>query len=567
MKNKKTSKLSKFLSWLDQNILTTLVGILIVMIPLYPKIPLAELIEGYIVRMRLEDLLVLFTFLVYLVQLIRKKVSIPKNFVTYAILAYLGVGVLSSLSAVFITHTVPNQRAHILKLILHWVRRVEYLSLYFVTYSAIRSKKDLKLFLKIALITLTGVVVYGIGQKYFYFPAFSTMNREFSKGVKLYLQPNTRLFSTFGGHYDLAAYLMMLLMFTLPAAWLAKKGLRRIFLYLLSILSYWSLVLTTSRTSFIGYVVGISLIALMLIRFKGFWWSAKKWLFTMFFSFIIMFSFSDLLERFTQVIPNRQTRETVLVIQKMINQPFVSKPENSQSVSELPSLFAFLFKGEELTTIEVSEEEAATLANVASKSDRPPTTVKPTPTPDPSLPTDVTSESEEIRKQAAEDEGKEYTGPSYSENALKYGLSMGIRLDVLWPQAIAGFMKNPLLGSGYATLVKRNVDEFTFAESTDNDYLRMLGETGLLGTLTFLGAIYYGFTYARSSYLKQSSPKKINLVSLGSIGAIVGLLTTATYIDVFESSKVAYTFWMIMAVAVYLYQANTKNRSKNAQVS
>lgn len=553
--------MKKILTWLDHNLLTILAGFLIAFIPLYPKIPLAELIQGYIVRLRLEDLLVFFALGVWLIQLIRRKVVFPRNPVSYLILAYLAVGLLSSLSAVFLTETVPMEKAHLLKLILHWVRRVEYFALYFITFSAIRSKKDLVLFLKIATLTLFGVVLYGIGQKYFYFPAFSTMNREFSKGVRLYLQPNTRLFSTFGGHYDLAGYLMMLLMFTLPAAWVATKKYLRWGLYLLSAFAYWSLVLTTSRTSFIGYLVGLTLIAVLLAKYRGFWWTARRYFVTMLISLVIMFSFSDLLERFTQVIPNKDTREKILAIQTIINQPFVSEPAGSQSVAELPSLFAFLFKGETLTPVELSDAEKNTLANVASKSDRPPSPVKPTPTPDPALPTDVTGESEQIRRDAAEAEGKEYTGPSYSANALKYGLSMGIRLDVLWPQAIKGFLTNPLLGSGYATLVKSNVDEFTYAESTDNDYLRMLGETGILGTVTFLAILFFLVKQALAN-VKESS-RELDLISLGALGAVVAMLVTATYIDIFESSKVAYTFWMIAGLVTYLYSRREVQKNEN----
>ena len=55
------------------------------------------------------------------------------------------------------------------------------------------------------------VAVYGFGQKYLYWPAFSTMNREFSKGWVLYLTEHARVLSTFGGHYDLAAFIMMVL--------------------------------------------------------------------------------------------------------------------------------------------------------------------------------------------------------------------------------------------------------------------------------------------------------------------------------------------------------------------
>ncbi len=544
----------RFISWLDNNILTLLSGILIIIIPLYPKIPLAELIQGYIVRMRLEDLLVMGALVIWSVQLLRKKIIFPKNLITKGMIIYLLIAILSMLSALFITETVPLERSHVLKLILHWFRRLEYFSIFVITYSALRTKKDVLLLIKVALLTLAGVVLYGIGQKYFYFPAFSTMNREFSKGVRLYLQPNTRLFSTFGGHYDLAAYLMIMLCFTLPAGWLTNSKLIKWAFYTLSIFAYWCLVLTTSRTSFIGYLVGISLIAALLIRVKGLWWCIKHYILTMFASLVIMFSFSNLLERFTQIIPDQKTRETILTFQKIVNQPFVGEPEGKNTVSELPSLFAFLFKTEPLKPIDLTDAEKTQLDLVASDSDMPPSPNKPSPTPTSELPSDVSSGEESIRKDMIEDAGGTYDGPGYSPNALKYGLSLAIRLDALWPQAIKGFMKNPLLGSGYATLNKNSVNEFTYAESTDNDYLRMLGETGLLGSIAFLSIIYFALRFAAINL--NSKDETTRIIGLGFIGASVGMLVTATYIDVFESSKVAYTYWTLAALVAYLYEKN-----------
>lgn len=543
--------MKKILSWFDHNLLTILTGFLIVFIPLYPKLPLAELIQGYIVRLRLEDLLVLFTFGIWFIQLARRKIVFPKNPLTYAILIYLAIGLLSTLSAIFLTHSVPLIQDHIFKIVFHWIRRIEYFSLYFITISALRRKSDFILFIKTTLITLAGVVIYGMGQKYLYWPAFSTMNREFSKGVKLYLQPNTRLFSTFGGHYDLAAYLTILLSFTVPAFWVVKSKTQKIIFSLLSLFGYWCLVLTTSRTSFIGYVVATTVIALLLMRRYSWWWSLKHWLVTMVISLIIMFSFSNLLERFTQVIPNPQTRSTIIAIQKIVNQPFVREPNESQTVSELPSLFAFLIKSQPLQTIELTDAEKTQLGYVASSSDLPPSPILPSPSPQ-NLPADVSSSEEKIRQDALESQGKLYTGSGYSPNALKYGLSMGIRLDALWPQAIKGFLSNPLLGSGYSTLVKTNTNEFTYAESTDNDYLRMLGETGILGTIAFLATLYLVFKF--SLFLVSQPNQGDYLLGLGGVGASLSLLVTASYIDVFESSKVAYTFWIMAAMIVYRYE-------------
>lgn len=538
------------LHWLDTHLLLILTGFLLVFIPLYPKLPLAELLQGYIVRLRLEDILILVAFLVYLVQLARRVVPPPRHPLAYAILAYLTVGLLSTLSAIYVTHTVPDARDHLLKIWLHWFRRIEYFSVFFLAYASIRHKSDLKLLIKIMVLTLLGVVVYGMGQKYLYWPAFSTMNREFSKGVRLYLQPNTRLFSTFGGHYDLAAYLSILLSLLVPAAWTAKKWLSSLALGALFLLAYWCLVLTTSRTSFVGYLVSLTLVAWLLRRHYSTWWVLKRYLATLFASLIIMFSFSNLLERFTQVIPNPDTRTAILAIQSRLNEPFVKEPDGKSGVAEIPSLLALLFKSKPLAPIELTPVERADLGFIASPSDLPPTSASPLPTP--LLPSDVSPGEQAIRDAAAVDSGKPPVVGSYSPNALKYGLSMGIRLDVLWPQAIAGFLSNPLLGSGYSTLVKRTVGDFTYAESTDNDYLRILGETGLLGLITFFACV---LLVVRAALVLTRSPNRLDyLLGLGGVGATAALLTTAVYIDVFESSKVAYTYWMFAALIYYRYQ-------------
>ena len=135
---------------------------------------------------------------------------------------------------------------------------------------------------------------------------------------------------------------------------------------------------------------------------------------------------------------------------------------------------------------------------------------------------------------------------TWSDNALKYGLSLAIRLDTLWPNAIKGFMKNPLLGSGYATLNKETAYHFTEAESTDNNYLRILGETGLLGFLTFFGIIFISLRYS-FKYIFDKDKLKASL-AIGLVAGSIGLMANASYIDVYAASKVAFTYWGIVGV-------------------
>src|SRR3989344_305439 len=208
--------MSKLLKWLDDHILEYLSFALLIFIPLYPKIPLADLIPGYIVRLRLDDVLVGVTFLIWIIWLIRGKVSLKGNPLLIPLGIYVLVGFISSLSAIFITRTVPTDEIHIAKLFLNWARRIEYFSVFFIFFSTIKSLSQIKKYVYVAAIVLLAVSIYGFGQKYLYWPAFSTMNREFSKGVKLYLTEHARVLSTFGGHYDLAAYLMMVLTIFIP---------------------------------------------------------------------------------------------------------------------------------------------------------------------------------------------------------------------------------------------------------------------------------------------------------------------------------------------------------------
>jgi len=146
---------------------------------------------------------------------------------------------------------------------------------------------------------------------------------------------------------------------------------------------------------------------------------------------------------------------------------------------------------------------------------------------------------------------------TWSDNALKYGLSFAIRLDELWPNAINGFKRNPLLGSGFATLNKKEFYQFTEAESTDNNFLRTLGETGLLGVITFYGAILSLLVFLYRNQ-KQHRQEILMIANLSFIAASVGLLLNASYIDVFASSKVAFTYWALSG-ALLAYNLHVKS--------
>src|SRR3989338_2138176 len=109
--------------WFDDHILEYLSFALLIFIPLYPKIPIAEILPGYIVRLRIDDLLVAFAFVIWLIWLIRKKVTLRGNPLLIPMVLYILIGFLSTLSAIFINKTVPVDKLHITKLYLHFLRR------------------------------------------------------------------------------------------------------------------------------------------------------------------------------------------------------------------------------------------------------------------------------------------------------------------------------------------------------------------------------------------------------------------------------------------------------------
>lgn len=130
--------------------------------------------------------------------------------------------------------------------------------------------------------------------------------------------------------------------------------------------------------------------------------------------------------------------------------------------------------------------------------------------------------------------------------------STSIRLNVEWPRSIRSLEKNPLLGTGYSSITL----------ATDSDYLRALGETGLLGFFAF----FLIFARVVTSFAGELPlQKKYSGIELGFMagvyGAITGVLLNAVFIDIFEASKFAIIFWLISGIAVVLSRSKTNEKN------
>lgn len=529
---------NKPLKWLDKHLLELLAGFLLAFLPLYPKWPLFDVLPGYIVRVRLEDFIILFALTIFAIQVKRGKAKLRSNPLFKPIALYWLIGLLSSVSAILITRSVPLETAHVGKLFLHWARRVEYMSVAFIFFSAIQSTQSLKRILKVFVVTAVLVSLYGFGQKYLAWPVYSTMNREFAKGWRLILTEHARVSSTFAGHYDLAAFSLAGL--STLASFIILTTNRYKYLYMLSfLLLFATLLLTASRTSFIAYLASLTILCFLLIKKIGFKKSAVSWVLFMIVSGVGIRSFGTLYSRFAHILMLDR-------VEIFVQEQFIAR-----------------LKPKPAADIQVTGD----LSLVYTETDTPPTVVKPPPAPG-ELPPDVYQSIPESFPEASlsaipatSGTGLEGKSRTYSDSAYRYGLSSAIRFDALWPRALEGLKKNPLLGSGYSTLTKVETTEFTEAESTDNDYLRALGETGILGFMAFYGI--FALVIYKSFVFFQATKDKITTIYLaGFIAAIFGLLINALYIDVFESSKVAYTLWALIGITFGIISTSKPKHEK-----
>lgn len=461
------------------NIFRPLLAILILFIPLYPKFPLANFSDTY-VALRLDDIVIALIFLIWLIRQVKLRFPVFSKKITWLILAYFLAITTSTLMAVLVYQTEPVNL-----LLLHLFRRFEYISLFFITLEAVNLKKDLLYPYLLLLLSVTGIAIYGYGQKYLQFPVISTMNEEFSKGQLLQMNIWTRISSTFAGHYDLAAYLSLVLIIIFGVMLIYKNIFLRIFSLILFLIGFHLLVLTASRISIFAFWGG-SFISLLLIR-KYLW-----------------------------IIPI-----SALVLLSM----FQSVDLNKRLLATLP-----LFK---IRSAPTSIPQPTTIPTpVPTTSIQPPTGQVPVSTPKP-IPTI-------IRHGPVE----EYTPIDIDVGVARSG---EIRFNVEWPRAVTAFRKNPLTGTGLGSI----------SLATDNDYLRLLGESGLLGLFTFF--IPFLYLLKRSlGLLKIKKPGSQILLELVFVGVLISAFTNAIFIDIFEASKVAYTLWIFVGIYHQLSKFNQK---------
>lgn len=136
--------------------------------------------------------------------------------------------------------------------------------------------------------------------------------------------------------------------------------------------------------------------------------------------------------------------------------------------------------------------------------------------------------------------------PSGGEVTLDPGGAVRV---VVWKNAWDHFLKSPLLGTGYTSI----------GTGSDNQYLRTLAETGILGLGTFLiivGTVLYKL-YKGYKYFAEGTLEKMFIAAL--IAGIIGILCEAVLIDIFDSSKIAIFLWFLVGLGmVIIYHSHEK---------
>lgn len=563
--------MKKITKWIYDNGLFLLTLFLLVVIPLYPKLPLVD-VKNTWVYIRAEDFIVFIVLIVYGYFLLKKKVTLNTP-LTIPILAFWILGGLATIHGVLLFFpTIANVFPNVA--LLSYIRHIEYMSVFFVAFAGMRQKE----FLKTVIIVVSGVFIvaclYGLGQKYASLPAFLTMNEEFAKGVPITLSALSRVPSTFAGHYDFAAYLALFI----PLFAALFFGVRNIFIKAFFagtiLLGLLLMFMTVSRVSFFAVLVGIAFTIFILKR-KLILLSIPVILIL---GIMVTLTQSSLFARFgntvreVDVLVNGKTGAAVGNVEYVPVSYLYEKNVKLQRIDD----------EEKLNQALQGEVEEASAAGI----------VRRLPLPYELLPADTLVplvKASNISNGETLPQGTGYINLSLSpvknrvgdfyyelspnisttdvinfhgnflvKTASAYDLSFTTRFQGEWPNALHAFMRNIFLGSGYGSV----------SLAIDNNFLRMLAEVGLLGTGAFILLLIIVGIYAYKTY-KYIESKLTKTFVVGICAGIIALTLNATLIDVFEASKVAFLLWTLIGItlAVITLESSKKINLRSELVS
>jgi len=526
----------KILRFISNNILFFISLFLLIFIPLYPKVPIVDVQHTW-VYIRLEDFAVGLAIVSWIILFLFKKVTL-KTPLTLPIMLFWIIGGISTLHGVLLLFpTLSDVFSNVA--LLSYLRRIEYMFLFFVAFWGMKDKKLIPYVPLVLTITLFLVAGYGFGQKFLEFPAFLTGNEEFAKGIPLRISALGRVPSTFAGHYDLAAYLVLVIPILVSIFFGIRNLILRVILLTIVSMGLVLLFMTVSRISFI--VLLFSLVMLLIFQKKRL---AIISLFVFIFIFLVLSP--SLLQRFNStvsevdVLVNAKTGSAIGHVREVPSSYFKDKIVVRQSVSDenkkITSSSA-IFDSKDIPP----QAEFIVEANSPNGENLP----QGTGYINLSLSPIIRKANIYFYEKSKEDKAKElgdatvFFGDFVVKKAKAYDISFTTRFQGEWPKTILAFERNIFFGSGYGSV----------SLAVDNDYLRLLGESGIIGFLSFLLIFLVSAIYAKKILPKIDSQLTRSFI-LGFIAGTFGLALNAIFIDVFEASKIAFSYWLLTGIVL-----------------
>jgi hypothetical protein len=485
---------------------------------LLPKLPLQHVEYTYI-KIRFDDLLPAIVGIVFLLQWIRRKIKLNTSMLIAFLLFWAFVFVSFYYGYVQLG-TIPGPRFNIG--LLHSLRRIQYMMIFFVASSAIITEKRFKDYLNYYFITLFVVVIYAIGQKFLGFCSYQSMNPAYVDGRCLVLHIGDRINSTFGGHFDLAAYLTFSIPMIIGMYFATgKKRYTALFVAALIVLLY-----TSARSSFVAYLMATGLFLLVHRKFKYL-------LFMILATGALLFVTGDMTKRFQQTFQIKTVFVNTTTGGTKIDQKISvdNLPAGNSEVPLLNNALGTKLKNSKLTSAEEIEKQNYALEQVIS---------------------DANKKGLKLTQAQIEQQANEIAKFIQPKKSVLCDISCGTRLQIEWPRAIVAFRSSPWLGTGPSSLT----------EATDNDILRWLGEFGVLGTGVFVYILV--MVCVKAKKLMKHVAQNDRYIFSGFIFGTIALVLNGIYIDVFEASKVAYNFWLVAGMIVGL--STLYEKRKNSKI-
>jgi O-antigen ligase len=112
-----------------------------------------------------------------------------------------------------------------------------------------------------------------------------------------------------------------------------------------------------------------------------------------------------------------------------------------------------------------------------------------------------------------------------------------------WKIGFSRWLERPILGYGIPS-----------AGIIDNQYIRVLTETGLLGIIVFIWLMRMIFKVGWQAYISSGENNFVKGVSVGFLAGFIGILVQALSISTFIIIRIMEPFWFLAAIVVMLPQ-------------